>query len=215
MKIYIPTQLGDISLVPEGKKTKLFFEKLTDSERERLEQFLQAYHVELGVDLFKAAEIILPADFAEVHKKFLKVFKAGKGIISAVKFKEGKIEVVKELPAKFETGVSVEKPRRGCPLPTLLEHAEIRAQAVLQEFLSGQQWSDFERYKALIARGNYSGNPYLITSRWNPNCQQYGVLYCLPTQRRICASLEDIPPAEEVLAMKLCVEFIEKEFIFS
>ena len=213
MKIYIPTYLGDIRLTPEGTKTKLSFEAITSSEREKLEQFLKTYCVDFSPWLTKA-EIILPEKFTKVHKKFLKVFKAGKGIINAIRFKDGKIEIVQELPAEgFEVGVSVEKPKRGCPMPTPLECAEIQAQEVLHEFLSDPQWDDFTRYKAFVARGNYSGLPYLITSRWSPNCQEWGLLYCLPAKNRICASLDDIPPAEEALAMKLCVEFMEREFI--
>lgn len=213
MKIYIPTYLGDIRLVPKGEQTKVFFKSLTTTEREKLEQFLRIYHLGLDSALSKG-QLILPANFVEVHKKFLKVFKAGKKVINAVKFKGGKIELVQEFPAKdFVAGVSIEKPPRGCPMPTLLEQAEIQGQEVLHEFLSGPQWLDFEKYKALIARGNYSGDPYLITSRWNPGCQQWGLLYRLPRKERICASLDDVPPAEEVLAMKLCVELIEREFL--
>jgi len=128
MKIYIPTYLGDIRLTPEGTKTKLSFEAITSSEREKLEQFLKTYCVDFSPWLTKA-EIILPEKFTKVHKKFLKVFKAGKGIINAIRFKDGKIEIVQELPAEgFEVGVSVEKPKRGCPMPTPLECAEIQAQ---------------------------------------------------------------------------------------
>lgn len=213
MKIYIPTQLGDISLVPKDEQTLLSFESLTATEREKLEQFLKSYHLGLDATLSKA-EIILPDNFIKAHKGFLRAFKGGKKVINAVRLKGGKIEVVQEFPAKdFEAGVSVEKPRRGCPLPTPLEQAEIRAQEVLHEFLSGQQWRDFEEYRAFVVRGNWSGDPYLITSRWNPSCQQLGVLRCIPSGMRICASLDDIPPAEELLAMKLAVEFMEKAFL--
>jgi len=215
MKIYIPTHLGDISLIPKDEQTLLSFERLNETEREKLRQFLESYHLELDAALSKA-EIVLPDNFKKVHKRFLKAFKGGKKVINAVKFKGGKVEVVQEFPVKdFEAGVSVEKPSRGCPLPTPLEQAEVQAQAVLREFLGGQQWRDFVDYKAFVARGNWSGDPYLITSRWSPSCQQFGVLYCLPTRSHICASLDDIPPSEELLAMKLSVEFMEKTFLAS
>ena len=212
MKIYIPSYLGDIQLIAEENKTKVVYSELTLSEREKLNKFLKHYGLKAGE---AAATVILPDDLVSTHKRFLKVFKPDKPILNVIKYKDGKITLMKEFNVpRAEVGVSVEKPERGCPMPTLLERAEIRAYDVLAEFLNPKQKLDFDTNRAFIARGNYTGYPYLVISRWNPACANYGLLYCLPTKRRICASLSDFPPSEEVLAMKFSIELNEFNFMF-
>ncbi len=211
MRIYIPSQLGDIELSPApDNTTQLVYDELTNYEKDKLAKFLENYSIKLELK----GTIIIPEGLAKAHKKFMKVFKAGKSILTVIKLKDGKLELTKELSCKdFEAAVSVEKPKRGCPMPTLLERAETRAQKVLTTFLSSQQQRDFDKHKCFIAKGNYSGYPYLVISRWNPKCQIYGLLWCIPTGHRVCASLDDLPPSEEILAMKFSVEFDERKFL--
>lgn len=211
MKIYIPSYLGDIQLIAEEGKTRLIYYKLTPTERKRLNSFLKPYKLAAEGD---EATIIVPEDIAKAHKRFIRIFKADKPILNVAKYRDGKITLVQEFNVpETEAGVSVEKPARGCPMPTLLEKVEARAYDVLTEFLNSKQKEDFERHRAFVSKGNYTGYPYLVISRWNPACQNYGLLYCLPTKRRICASLSDFPPSEEVLAMKFSIEFNEREFL--
>ncbi|HEC61174.1 MAG TPA: hypothetical protein ENI27_02845 [bacterium] len=210
MKLYIPSFLGDIQLINEDEKTKLVYSELTPGEEARLTDFLKHYKI----TLVQKSPIYLPEKINKAHKRFLKIFKTDKQILNVAKYHDGKITLVQEFNVpETEAGVSVEQPPRGCPMPTLLERAETRALEVLNQFLSPQQKSDFDTQKAFVVRGNFTGRPYRITSRWNPACEQYGLLYCIPTQNNICASLPDVPPSEEVLAMKFAVEFTEHQFI--
>lgn len=214
MKIYIPSYLGDIELIVEEDKTKLIYYDLTPTEREKLNSFLKSYKLATGKDA--KTTIILPENIIKAHKRFLKIFKPGKPILNVAKLRDGKITLVQEFNApETEAGVSVEKPAKGCPIPTLLEKVETRAYNVLTEFLNLKQKKDFEQHRAFISKGNFTGYPYLVISRWNPACRNYGLLYCLPTKRKICASLSDFPPSEEVLAMKFSIELNEREFLLS
>lgn len=211
MKLYIPSFLGDIQLVNDGEKTKLIYSELTAGERKKLGKFLKYYNMTV-----ESADVTtyLPEEITKAHKRFLKIFKTDRPILNCAKCHDGKITLVREFDvSETEVGVSVEKPPRGCPLPTVLERAESRAHGVLNQFLSPTQKADFDAQKAFVVRGNYTGRPYMVTSRWNPRCQQYGLLYCIPTHNRICASLPDVPPGEEVLAMKFAIEFTERQFV--
>ena len=211
MKLYIPSYLGDIQLINEGEKTKLIYSELTTGEREKLGIFLKHYKVPIKED---EAIIHLPEEIGRVQKRFLKIFKPDKPILNVAKYRDGKITLVQEFNVpETEAGVSVEKPPRGCPEPTVLERAETRAYDVLNQFLNPKQKADFDAQKAFVVHGNHTGRPYMVISRWNPACQRYGLLYCITTQNRICASLPDVPPSEEVLAMKFAVEFTERQFI--
>lgn len=210
MKLYIPSYLGDIQLFNEGDITKLAYSELTTGEREKLGRFLKHYKLQIETN-----EVIqLPEEIGKAHKRFLKIFKPDRPILNVAKYHDGKITLVQQFNIpETEVGVSVEKPPRGCPMPTVLERAESRACDVLNQFLSPAQKADFDAQKAFIVRGNYTGHPYMIISRWNQACQKYGLLYCIPTHSKICASLPDVPPSEEVLAMKFAVEFTERQFV--
>ena len=208
MKLYLPSYLGDIQLINEGENTQLIYKELTVIEKEKLKKFLKHYGKPLRSGL------MLPEEINKVYRHFLKIFKENRPVMSVVKYHDGTIEVVQKFKVtEAEVAVSVEKPPRGCPMPTLLERAEERAFDVLRQFLNPQQLADFESKKAFIVKGNDTGHPYMVVSRWNPMCQTYGLLWDVPEQKRICASLPNVPPSEEVLAMKFAVEFYEKSFI--
>lgn len=208
MKVYIPSYLGDVQLQSQDGRVVLSYEALTQGEQGCIERFLKAYKLRMTPE---KGEIAIPGTMQEVHKKFLKCFKANKAVISAIKLKDGKLELVQDFPEGEGVGVTTVKPARGCPMPVY--EKEIRASKVLKVFLLPQQQTDFDMHRAFVARGNYTGNPYLLTSRWNPECEHRGVLWSLAESRRICASLNEIPPSEELLAMKLCIECDERNFV--
>ena len=211
MKIYIPSYLGDVSLESDGNESKIVYTELTPVEKERLTKFIDSY--KLPITEGKSETVVhIPENIQKAHKRFVKIFKIGKPTINAIKLKNGKIELVQEFPETTGKGVTTTKPSRGCPMP-IWERAEQRATAVLKEFLSLSQWLDFEKYKSFICRGNYTGTPYLLTSRWNPLCQERGILYSLVDKRMICASMGDLPPAEELLGLKIAIECAESRFI--
>ena len=214
MKLYIPSYLGDIQLISEGQKTKLLYSELTAGEKANLVLFLKHYKLTYGDERTISVGVELPEEISKVTKQFLKVFKKDRPVMNVVKLHDGKITLTQEFNVpETEVAVTVEKPPRGCPMPTLLERAEQRAFEVLRQFLNPQQLVDFEDKKAFIVKGNDTGHPYMVISRWNPLCQTYGLLYDVPEKKRVCASLPNVPPSEEVLAMKFAVEFCEKAFI--
>jgi len=212
-RIYIPSQLGDVRLeaTDDPHHCQLILKDLTDGEKERVRVFLKGYNQTLALD---AAVSCIPIQdgIGKAHKRFIKAFKAGKPVIHAVKVADDKLEIVQDFEKLEGVGVTTEKPPRGCPLPTLAER-EKRAEAVLQEFLSARQWQDFTRFLAFICIGNFTGYPYLVLSRWHPLCPKVGLLTRADTGVRYCRSLESVPPAEEMLAVKICVENLEHSFI--
>ena len=210
MQVYIPSYLGDVSLAPEGNNTELLFKRLTPLEEKAIDKFLKHYKMKRESPM---GRVIIPETFDTVHKQFIKVFKAGRPVINAIKTKDGKMEIVQNFTAKEPgPGVTVEKPPRGCAMP-IWDQKEAQAVKILELFLSPRQWADFLRQKAFIARGNHTGHPYLLTSRWNPSCEKTGLLYSLIGQEQVCASLLTVPPAEELLAMKISVECDELSFV--
>jgi hypothetical protein len=209
MKIYVPSYLGDISLEAMGEKSKIIYKNVTAGEKSGLEKFLKIYHL----DVAAAGESEIPEEINKAHKKFIRIFKRGRPTINAVKLKDGKIEIVQNFPKDAEAGVTMEKPPKGCPMP-VWEKAELQAQEVLRVFLNPQQWADFEQHRSFVCHGNYTGHPYLLTSRWNPLCQTMGVLHSLAEHRRICAGMDTVPPAEELLAFKIMIECNEKQYVY-
>ena len=65
----------------------------------------------------------------------------------------------------------------------------------------------------IISIGNSTGKPYLITSRWCSEVNTFGQLYDIVDKKVICASVWEIPPSEEVLSLKLMIEYKEKELL--
>lgn len=212
MKIYIPSYLGDVKIESDGKKTIITYKALTDGERQRLKKFLVTCSKPLGDK--DEGIVVVDEPISTVHKRFVKIFKIGKPTINAIKVTGDKIEMVQEFPEYKNdlVGVTTEKPPRGCPVPRW-EMAENRAMAVINEFLNPAQKEDFARNRQFISIGNYSGNPYLLTSRWNPLVGVYGLLYSIPGKNRICTSMPDLPPSEELLALKIVIECDEKNFV--
>jgi len=210
MKVYIPSYLGDVTLEAKGGQTILTYNELTALEERGLRSFLKGYKLPGGSG---SGLLTIDDSLANAHKKFIKAFKAGKPVLNAIKLHDGKLELVSDFTDTEGVGVTTEKPFRHCPMP-VWEQKEMRGIAVLSEFLLSQQLADFLKYRAFVAKGNHTGNPYLLTSRWNPHSETVGVLYSLTEQRSICASLSHIPPSEELLAMKICVECDELNFVF-
>lgn len=112
-------------------------------------------------------------------------------------------------------GVQVTMPIRGCPLPEVTEMKERKAADVVRKFLTGAQATDFDHHRAFVAIGGHTGHMYRVTSRWNADCEKYGVLRDTTRGLSICASNLTVPPSEEVLAMKFAVENYEREFLDS
>lgn len=108
-------------------------------------------------------------------------------------------------PAK--AAVSVAAPVRGCPAPDFTQ-ADIRAKAVLREFLSPEQISDFNRYNKFLSVGQTTGNHYMVTSRHARDqlAKYTRTLFDLDRRLPLCVHDWDVPAAEEMLALHVLLQ---------
>lgn len=218
MKMYFTSMYGDISIEVSAENkdsTLLRTTELGEVEKNIVKEILKEYDIfpEKGLD--NQIFTIEKRKIEDVHKVMKKLLKKDRPTLTAIKYKDGKIECIEELQPKHtesETGVTVDRPRRGCPMPEVLK-TEIRASKVLKEFLSKIQLSDYNKHLQFVSIGGYSEKPYLVTSRWCENVTKYGQLYDIADHRVICANCWEIPPSEELLSLKLMIEHKEKEFI--
>lgn len=220
--MHYTTNYGDVSLLQVKDNVIIETTSLTTIEESLIKEILKKYKDKLAPldDIDGSLEnrkfTIENVKFTDVHKTFTKVLKKDKPTITALKFKDGRIEVKEELKDKdtkdATTGATVEKPRKHCPVPTF-QTTEFRASQVLKEFLTEQQMKDFDQYKQIIVKGSYTGRKYLITSRWSPEISKYGHVFDTSTNELICANCDELPPSEEILSLKLILEFREREFL--
>lgn len=217
MKIYFTTNWGDISIetdVENKENVLLKTTELSSNEKSIVKAILKEYDIfpENGID--NQIFTLEKRKIGDVHKIMKNFLKKDKPTLTAIKYKDGKIECVEEIKndENAETGVTVEKPERGCPMPSVIE-GEVRASIVLKEFLSEKQMTDFGRYRQFVSIGGYSSKPYLITSRWCDKVVKVGQLYNVVEKRVICANCMELLPSEEMLSLKLMIEFKEREFL--
>ena len=110
--------------------------------------------------------------------------------------------------------VTVAAPRIGCPTP-LWPEADMRANRVLEAFLTPDQLVDYRRHGAFVAVGADTGRRYVITNRERPGMAQhfeFRSIYDVDGDRPLCVHDWDVPPPEEMLALKLCVELPGREY---
>jgi len=222
MKAYFPSTFGDINIEQDNKNIILSTVDLTVNEEETLKEIIKkfSHNIKEPVQNYENTKIILEnVKIEDIHKFMIKNLKKNKPTLTAIKLKDGKLELVDEIKDEHEKiadkAVTTLKPPRGCPMPEMTIAKEIRASTVLKEFLTPQQIEDFNNHRSFISIGNYTSHPYLIISRWSPKIEQYGQVYDLVNKQRICTSCKEIPPSEEMLSMKLSVELNEFEFINS
>ncbi len=221
MKAYFPSTFGDINIEQSEKNVILSTVNLTVHEEETLKEIIKKFYHDKAKEPpteYENTKIILTnTKLEDVHKFMIKKLKKNKATLTAIKLKDGKLELVDEIKPEHEekakSAVTTEKPRRGCPMPEMTLQKEINAQIILKEFLTEQQINDFNTHKSFISVGNHTHHTYLITSRWSPKVEKYGQVYDLVDKHMVCTSCNEIPPAEEMLAMKLSVELNELNFL--
>lgn len=168
-------------------------------------------------------KLVLEAPISEVHKVLAKALKPHRKQLSVVRFSGGKIEEItnshiglievasekEALPAKPEkptVAATVAAPVRGCPAPDFTR-ADVLATEVLRSFLSTEQLMDFEQYQSFVAVGADTGHRYQLTSRHARDVLKHRVrtLYDLDQGSPLCVHDWDVPAAEELLAIFLCL----------
>jgi len=220
MKAYFPSTFGDLNIEQDNKNVILSTVDLTVNEEETLKEIINKFagKIKEPIRSYENTKVIIEnVKIEDMHKFMIKKLKKNKATLTAIKLKDGKLELVDEIKPEHEekadSAVTTSKPSRGCPMPEMTLQKEVRASTVLKEFLTQQQIEDFNKHKSFISVGNHTHHPYLITSRWSSTIEKYGQVYDLVDKYRLCTSCKEIPPSEEMLSMKLSVELNELEFL--
>lgn len=243
MKWFIPSWNGDFRLEPstdDKDKTSVRVFKPTVAES-RIIGDLGAKAVEEGwlekavLDVALDRKIgdgwedifTLAAPLEKVGPVMAKIVRPGPAVLTAMAFKDGKIETcsegVAELQAMAETAtergakdpkkaataaVTAKRPTPSCPQCT--PGAIKPASEVLLAFLTPEQHKSWAKDRTLIVEGELSGHRYRLAHRHSVTAQRQG---------RVCWDLDldcvvhfhdtSVPPEEEILAAKLILEHRE------
>jgi hypothetical protein len=225
---YLPSFHGDIKLTRNDRdSTSVRVFELTPSE-ERAVETLRKLAVEKswakGADFLPIENaayrtsagltITIAAPIEEVQAILARAMKPERALLSAVIFDDGRVEEVHdtlpETPVEEPqptAAVTVAEPVKGCPVPEFPE-SEVRANLVLESFLTPAQVEDYRRYGAFVSRGATSGHRYRITHRERRREMEYASfrsLFDLDEHRGLCVHDWSVPPPEEMLALHLCL----------
>lgn len=170
----------------------------------------------------KKQRVYIGAPITKVAAAASKQLKAGKQTLTAVTFKDGKVETVagtgteldqfvekvEEKKDQAKAAATVKRPTPCCPQCHV--GAIEPATEVLLSFLDDEQHEQWAQHRALICHGGRTGFPYLLAHRHSATAKRMG---------RICADLRShtvvhfhdysVPPEEEVLAAMLCLQHRE------
>ena len=118
-----------------------------------------------------------------------------------------------EPSALAKAAATVAKPVLGCPAPNFA-YAELRANRVLEAFLTQEQKEDFRKHDCFVTVGAATGHRYMVTSRSNPSqLARFGgrSLYDLEENQPVCTHDWDVPAAEEMLSLHLFASLPQHE----
>ncbi len=193
---YLPTMYGDVRLTAQGRETEVEWEGLSPSEELAMKALCKKFKVTApDFASIPRGSIWMKGDIKKVENVLASAMKRGRKLLSAVVFKNGRIEEIHRdsevplekrepyrepaagapeppppaalAPPEPKAAVTVPQPTIGCPLPEF-ERADVRATRVLRAFLSPAQVEDFERTQSFIVEGGDTGRRYLLTSRQAP-----------------------------------------------
>ena len=239
----IPSMYGDIRLTAQGDQTEVEWEGLTPTESQALQELGRKFNLQPSGD---QGRLVVAKPVDKVEAVLAKAMKRGRKLLSAVVFKNGRIEEIhrtqdgdepKREPFREpaiapytmsaivpvaatpiveepKAAVTVAQPTIGCPIPEF-ERAEVRATRVLREFLSGQQFADFERTQSFLVVGADTGHKYVLTSRHATAERLDRVggrsVFDVNDGWPVCVHDWLVPAAEELLELKLFLEMPGRE----
>lgn len=240
MKVYLPSWNGDMRLTasPCSLSSILVLTKPTPQERILVGKFLRTAAKKgwwkgtppANGEPYKGDLLNLPISTSlhTASKALISVARPKDRTLTAVKFSDGKMEVVegatskslerieksiqkaqeREKKGEEAAAASVRRPTPCCP--QCLPGAIGPASEVLLSFLDPGQHEQWARERAIMVEGGLSGHRYVIAHRHSKLAQRVG---------RICFDVDDqsvlhfhdwsVPPEEEVLAAKLIMEHAE------
>ena len=236
----MPTWHGDLRLEPnveDKQKTTLTIVEPTDAEKIALgviggiltdKGWLKEPILELlSGDPYRenrTMDVVLDAPLEEVGPVVIAALKPGPAVLSAVRFRNGQVEVVehrrepgkgteKELTAlavkpKAEAAVTVKRATPSCP--DCYVAAVKPATEALLAFLTPEQHETWARERYIMCRGGYSGHHYILAHRASEIAAR---------NTRICFDADDehilhfhdqsVPPEEEILGAMLVLQHRE------
>lgn len=239
----MPSWHGDLRLEPNAEdkqKTTLTIVEPTDAEKIALgaiggiltdRGWLKEPILELlSGDPYRenrTMDVILDAPLEEVGPVVIAALKPGPAVLSAVRFKNGQVEVVEHrepgkgersttegglkalaTKPKAEAAVTVKRPTPSCP--DCYVGAVEPATQVLLSFLTPEQHETWARERYILCRGGYSGHQYILAHRRSEIAAK---------NKRICFDATDehilhfhdqsVPPEEEVLSAMLILQHRE------
>lgn len=222
---YVPSWNGDFRLTPgeDEATSKLLVMAPTPHEMQLLASFMAVARKKKWTkeklaedDAIDTRTIVLDAPLTKVGPVLVKITKPADRTLTAVSFKDGKLEVaetgaLETVIAKADSeskAVSVARPTPCCP--SCVPGSVAPASDVLLSFLTPQEHADWAKFRAIMVTGGRSGHRYLIAHRHS----RTAVL-----NKKICYDVDDhcvlhfhdwtVPPEEEVLATKLILEHRE------
>lgn len=226
---YIPSWCGDFRLEADGDDAcKLLVTDPTPAEIVQLSKFLTTARKkdwcstvcgvsERGESVLTLKVPVAKAGLELLSRGEVKGLKKRKAILTAVKSVAGELTVIaggEGLPEAIEKiadkkeAVTTKRPTLCCPEP--ISGPDIRASEVLRAFSTTRQWRDWMEHGFVVARGNLTGHPYRICHRHSDLAKgQSKIAWDLTDGCVVHCYDWSVPPAEEVLGVKLCLEHRE------
>lgn len=236
MRWFVPSWNGDFRLVEGSKEDacELIVHKPTTLERKILGDFFaharKKKWTNWDAEIPTSANddkwtLVLEGPLAKVAPSLVKFITPKKQTITAVKFKDGHMEVVEGsdtrqvmanetavetavAKAGAEAAVTAKAPNRGCP--DCVEAPRSPAAEVLETFLTNDQLRDWRKWGCFEAVGSHSKHTYLVSHRHSKFAAKWSrMVYDLTAKHPICVYDWTVPPEEETLAVKLFLEHRE------
>jgi hypothetical protein len=221
---YIPSAFGDMKLERvDDKKTKLVTGKLSPLEEKACRELLVKYSVKddpnpwtPSVKEFEDKTFDLSCKIEKARDFVVKHLRPTGKLLTAFKLSaEAEVQEAPDgkVPEAAKVAVTTEVPKRGCPM-SLIEEREVKATEVLRIFLSPTQLADFEEQGACGVVGGDTGTHYMVAHRYSRVAiREHGLVKNLDTGVPVCSELTLLPPAEEMLALVLALQFREEEWL--
>ncbi len=234
MKWYFPSWNGDVRAEADGDSTRITVVAPTANELAVLEKLDALLHRNKWLPKVRklwdrdeksayrtgqSQTTLIEQPLSKVGPLLVELLKPGEQTLTAVQFKDGRVETVSgasavdALAAKAEqeaatAAASVKRPTPSCP--NCYVDACGPATEVLLDFLSPDQHEDWARERAFVVEGGYTGARYLLAHRSSRHAARHGrICYDLDAETVVRFHDQRVPPEEEVLAAKLILEHRE------
>jgi hypothetical protein len=211
---FFPSWSGDFRLEEDGDKSILTVIKPTPAEIDKLDIFLEKARekkwVRQHIGFIPDGEIKIEvaASVQDAGKMF--IGEKPKGKLTAIRSEDGKVTAIWDEKGldKAEEAATVRRPTLCCPTP--VPGPDQRASEVLQAFCTPRQWKDWCEDGFLRCYGNLSGRLYEVLHRHHPIAIERGkITYDVEAGCVMHCYDWSVPPAEEVLSIKLVLEHAE------